>query len=81
MWVLQPSRPSLLVPVVGVALEGVDIQVLVVVLCLLRCRFGLGGAAEQLESLKRDHAEQGDDDGDKGDLCGLRKSGEPRRLG
>ena len=34
------------VSVVGVAFEGVDVQVLVVVLFLLRCRFGRGGAAE-----------------------------------
>lgn len=40
-------QPSLLVVfVVGVALEGVDVQVLVVVLRFLRCRFGRGGAAE-----------------------------------
>lgn len=47
----------LLVPIVGVAFEIVDVEVVVaLVLLLLRCRFGLGGAAEQLESLKRDDA-------------------------
>ena len=48
----------LVVPVVGVALEGVDVQVLVIVLFLLGFRLRLGGAAEQLESLKRNDAEQ-----------------------
>ena len=75
---LQPSL--LVVPVVGVALEGVDVQVLVVVLFLLRCRFGRGGAAEQLESLKRNDAEQGNDNGDKGNLDCLRKFRETQRL-
>ena len=63
---LQPSL--LVVPVVGVALEGVDVQVLVIVLFLLGFRLRLGGAAEQLESLKRNGAEQGNDNGDKGNL-------------
>ena len=70
----------LVVSVVGVALEGVDVQVLVVVLFLLRCRFGRGGAAEQLESLKRNGAEQGNDNGDKGNLDCLRKFRETQRL-
>ena len=65
---------------VGVALEGVDIQVVVIVLFFLRCRFGRGGAAEQLESLKCDHAEQGDDDGDKDNLSRLGKLREARGL-
>ena len=62
----------LVVSVVGVALEGVDVQVLVIVLFLLGLRLRLGGAAEQLESLKRNDAEQGNDNGDKGNLdsCG-----------
>ena len=42
----SPQPSLLVVSVVGVALEGVDVQVLVVVLFLLRCRFGRGGAAE-----------------------------------
>ena len=70
----------LVVSVVGVALEGVDVQVLVVVLFLLRCRFGRGGAAEQLESLKRNDTEQGNDNGDKGNLDCLRKFRETQRL-
>ena len=67
------SRKLLVVPVVGVALEGVDVQVLVIVLFLLGLRLRLGGAAEQLESLKRNGAEQGNDNGDKGNLDCLRK--------
>ena len=53
---------------------------LIVVLFLLRCRFGRGGAAEQLESLKRNDAEQGNDNGDKGNLDCLRKFRETQRL-
>ena len=75
------SQPLLLVvSVVGVALEGVDVQVLVVVLCFLRFRFRRSGAAEQLESLKRNHAEQSDDDGDKDNLCRMRKLRKARRF-
>ena len=70
----------LVVSVVGVALEGVDVQVLVIVLFLLGLRLRLGGAAEQLESLKRNDAEQGNDNGDKGNLDSLRKFRETQRL-
>lgn len=70
----------LVVLVVGVALEGVDVQVLVIVLFLLGLRLRLGGAAEQLESLKRNDAEQGNDNGDKGNLDCLRKFRETQRL-
>ena len=70
----------LVVSVVGVALEGVDVQVLVIVLFLLGLRLRLGGAAEQLESLKRNDTEQGNDNGDKGNLDCLRKFRETQRL-
>ena len=75
---LQPSL--LVVSVVGVALEGVDVQVLVIVLFLLGLRLRLGGAGEQPESLKRNDAEQGNDNGDKGNLDCLRKFRETQRL-
>lgn len=68
------------VSVVGIALEGVDVQVLVIVLFLLGLRLRLGGAAEQLESLKRNDAEQGNDNGDKGNLDCLRKFRETQLL-
>lgn len=70
----------LIVSVVGVALEGVDVQILVIVLFLLGLRLRLGGAGEQPESLKRNDAEQGNDNGDKGNLDCLRKFRETQRL-
>lgn len=65
---------------VGVALEGVDVQVLVVVLFLLRCRFGRGGATEQLKSLKRNDAKQHHDNRYKDNFCYWIEIRKARRL-